>query len=205
MPGTRKLAVGAAGLSAAVALLAGLAHGFGKDDGTVFGSTHIALGHLLPVLVAAGTLVWLTALHAASRTRAVADLAWLCAAQVGLCLWSGFTAVHSLGLYIFARLDAAGAAQSESHAPTLAKVTFAISLITMVVGTAGCLVRAARRHQVPAVAAVLVVLGTAAAFFAGPVGDFVLAIALGWSALHLTGSASSSRVAHSGGHTVDGQ
>lgn len=182
MPAARRLAVGAAGVSAAIAVVAGIAHGFGKDDETMYRALHIAVGHLLPVLVAAGTLVWLTALHAAARTKGTADLLWLSAAQVGICLWAGFTTVHSLGLYIFAQVDPVLAAKTEG--PALAKVYFIVSTISVLIGLAGCLQRVVRRQQVPVVAAVLVVLGTPAAFFAGPVGDFVLAIALGWAAIH---------------------
>lgn len=170
----------AAASGAAVAVVAGVAHGFGRDNETMYGATHIAVGHLLPVVVAGLSIVWLTALFTSHDLRVGGSVSspWLSVAQVGLCLWSAVTGAASLGLYITARTSQAAAVH---HAdPTLARIAFLAAAVTMMVGLVGSLVALARAGAVPPTTVVLVAVGTPGAFFAGPLGDFALAVGLGW-------------------------
>ncbi|GAC1375571.1 MAG: hypothetical protein NVSMB4_03850 [Acidimicrobiales bacterium] len=174
--------------AAAIAVAAGAVHGFGPDDETMVGHIHIALGHAIPIVAFSLMIVWLGALvarsgHRCTRTQLVASAV----AVVALVLWSGQTAIHSLGFYATAHVDLRVATElNKVSPPMLVAALFAASVVLVLAGLGTALGSAARRGLVPAVAAGLIVIGTIGSFFAGPVGDGVLALGLGWAAVRLS-------------------
>ncbi|GAC1316930.1 MAG: hypothetical protein NVSMB16_13600 [Acidimicrobiales bacterium] len=179
-----------AACAAAVAVVAGGVHGFGPDDESMVGHIHIALGHAIPIVAFALMIVWLAALvartgHRCTRTQLVASAA----AVLALVMWSAQTAVHSLGFYATAHIDLRVATElNKVSPPVLVAALFAASIVLVLAGLGTALGSAARRGLVPAVAAGLIVIGTLGSFFAGPVGDGVLALGLGWAAVRLSRS-----------------
>lgn len=172
---------------AAIALVAGAAHGFGPDDESMVGHLHIALGHALPVVTFILMIGLIVALIARAGTRCTrAQLAGSAVAVVGLVLWSAQSAIHSLGFYAVAKVDPLVATRlGKASAPALVGAVFGASVILVLAGLVAALGSGARRGLVPGVAVALIVLGTLGSFFTGPVGDGLLAIGLGWTAVRL--------------------
>jgi len=189
-------AIGRAGVplaagGAAIALVAGATHGFGADDESMVGHIHIALGHALPIVTFTLMIGLIVALVARAGSRCTrTQLAGSAVAVVGLVLWSAVSAIHSLGYYAVAKIDPLVATRlGKASAQALVGAVFAASVLLMLIGLISALGSAARRGLVPGVAVALIVLGTLGSFFAGPVGDGLLAIGLGWAAVRLAGTA----------------
>ncbi|GAC1592698.1 MAG: hypothetical protein NVS3B21_12730 [Acidimicrobiales bacterium] len=187
LPAIARTAAPLAAGAAVVAVVGGAVHGFGPDDESMVGHVHIALGHATPIVAFAAMILWLMALVARSGVRATRTQLLASAAGVlALVMWSGQTAIHSLGFYETAHIDLRVATElNKVSAPALVNILFAASVVMVLVGLATALGSASRRGLVPAVAAGLIVIGTLGSFFAGPVGDGVLALGLGWAAVRL--------------------
>ncbi|GAC1529665.1 MAG: hypothetical protein NVS3B12_03240 [Acidimicrobiales bacterium] len=179
-----------AGGAAATAIAAGAVHSFGPDDESMVGHIHIALGHAIPIVAFALMILWFGALVARTGNRCTrTQLLASSAAVLALVLWSGQTAMHSLGFYATAHIDLRVATElNKVSPPALVAVLFVASILFVLAGLGTALGSAARRGLVPAVAAGLIVIGTLGSFFAAPVGDAVLALGLGWAAVRLSRS-----------------
>ena len=176
----------AAGVAAAVVLAAGATHGFGKDDETMVGTVHIALGHALPAVAFAPVVGWLAALWVLRRERGDGrGTLTFALAVVGLVLWASVTAGFALGAYAAYHVNHATGIAMMKTSSGLNGAFFAAGLVTFVTGVAAFLIGGARQRLVPGFAVALIVIGGLGSFFAGPVGDALMAAGLIWAALRL--------------------